>query len=123
MENKRIIDKIRLRTKMSEMKHVFSTTPYKSTKDNAKAHMSMLQEEYRSICGEYAEDLKIVENVNEDGSFHNINVTLSKFEMTDLELALNLAIKTSEEAVGMSKEKAKSDVETYKALLFKLLKK
>ena len=76
--DKKSIERIKLRTQMSEMKHVIETSRYAFMKENAEKGLSVLQESYKNIFGEYSKD-HIIEDVNEsrggmlDGAFDNMH--------------------------------------------------
>jgi hypothetical protein len=93
------IGKLRLRTKLTEAKSVFETSPYPSQQEIAKRHLAVLQEEYKALTGEYAEEFLIKEEEFVNGTnteeFNRLVSKLVDHELEELE---------SEEEEGISKE-------------------
>lgn len=59
--DKRDIEKLRLKTQMSEALHIVTTSPYQSLKDNASLKLKFLQEQYKGAFGEYSTEHLIEE--------------------------------------------------------------
>lgn len=64
MLGKRDIEKLRLKTRLSECKMVIESTVYPSQKEAAKKQLDLLQEEFKAISGEYATEY-LLKEVNE----------------------------------------------------------
>lgn len=64
--DKREIEKLRLKTQMSETLHLINTSPYQSLRDNATLKLKFLQEQYKGAFGEYSKDHEIIVENNEE---------------------------------------------------------
>ena len=56
MFNKKSIEKLKLKTQMSDIKNVVIKSFLKSEKENAVKHLSLLQEQYKELFGEYSRE-------------------------------------------------------------------
>jgi hypothetical protein len=56
MIQKRDIEKLRMKTVMSEALNAVINSPYQSIRENAELKLKFLQEEYKGIFGEYSEE-------------------------------------------------------------------
>lgn len=61
MMQKRDIEKLRMKTVMSESLSLVKNSPYQSIRDNAALKLKFLQEEFKAIFGEYSEE-HVLEN-------------------------------------------------------------
>ena len=66
------IGKLRLKTKLTEAKTIFESSPYTSQKEAAKKQLELLQEEYKDLTGEYASEFLITENSKEGVYGNNV---------------------------------------------------
>lgn len=60
MIGKKDIELLRLKTRLAECKEVLETSPYASQQTVAKNTLQDLQEQYKEISGEYANDYLVV---------------------------------------------------------------
>jgi len=65
MIGKKDIEMLRLKTRLAECKQVFETSPYASQKEVAKNTLDSLQEDFKTLTGDYASDYLIKEESNE----------------------------------------------------------
>jgi hypothetical protein len=61
MIQKRDIEKLRMKTVMSEAFNLIKTSPYQSIRENAATKLKFLQEEFKGAFGEYSEEHQIIE--------------------------------------------------------------
>jgi hypothetical protein len=65
MMQKKDIEKLRMKTVMSESFNLIKNSPYQSIRDNAVLKLKFLQEEFKAIFGEYSEEHVIIVENNE----------------------------------------------------------